>query len=70
MRDQRHTWAVRAARSGWPIEGVARQLGHKDGTLALRVYGRFSPTNEERDRWEAMATARDESIQREREGKG
>ena len=42
MREQRHKWAVCAARSGWPIDGVARQLGHKDRTLALRVYGQFS----------------------------
>lgn len=69
MRDQRHTWAVRAVRSGWPIEGVSRQLGHVNGVLALSVYGRFQPTNEERDRWEAMATARDEADAKEREGK-
>lgn len=67
MRDQRHTWAVRAARSGWPIEGVARQLGHINGVLALTTYGRFQPTNEERDRWEAMATARDEAQEKERQ---
>jgi integrase len=69
MRDQRHTWAVRAVRSGWPIEGVSRQLGHVNGVLALSVYGRFQPTNEERDRWEAMATARDDAQAKEREGK-
>jgi integrase len=59
MRDARHTWAVRAVRSGWPIEGVARQLGHVDGTLALKVYGRFVPQQAERDRWERMAAERD-----------
>jgi integrase len=59
MRDARHTWAVRAARSGWPIEGVARQLGHVDGTLALKVYCRFVPQRVERDRWERMAAERD-----------
>ena len=62
MRDHRHTWAVRAVRSGWPIEAVGRQLGHKDGVLALRVYGRFQPTQVERDRWERMATERDRKL--------
>lgn len=61
MRDHRHTWAVRAARSGMPPAAIAEQLGHSDGgVLALKVYGKFSPKKEERDRWELMATARDE----------
>lgn len=60
MRDHRHTWAVRAVRSGWPIEAVARQLGHVNGVLALKVYGRFQPTQQEREKWERMATERDE----------
>jgi len=59
MRDARHTWAVRAVRSGWPIEAVARQLGHVNGILALKVYGRFIPQSQERDRWEGMSTKRD-----------
>lgn len=58
-RDHRHTWAVRAVRSGWPIDAVARQMGHIDGTLVMKVYGRFLPQQGDRDRWEAMATARD-----------
>jgi integrase len=63
MRDHRHTWAVRAVRSGWPIPGIAEQLGHGDGgVLALRVYGRFRPKAEERQKWEAMATARDQEL--------
>jgi integrase len=66
MRDHRHTWAVRAVRSGWPIEAVARQLGHVNGVLALKCYGRFVPTSEERDKWEKMATARDEQMGKER----
>jgi site-specific recombinase XerD len=77
MRDHRHTWAVRAVRSGWPITAVAEQLGHGDGgVLALRVYGRFQPKADERKKWEAMATARDASLaeeakadQRAREGR-
>lgn len=59
LRDQRHTWAVRAVRSGWPIELVSRQLGHANAVLALTVYGKFSPTQEERNRWEQLAAARD-----------
>jgi site-specific recombinase XerD len=74
MRDHRHTWAVRAVRSGWPIGAVAEQLGHSDGgVLALRVYGRFAPKKEERARWEQLATARDQELaklakQQSREG--
>lgn len=64
MRDARHTWAVRAVRSGWPIEAVARQLGHINGVLALKVYGRFQPTQAERDTWERMATKRDQAIEK------
>lgn len=65
MRDHRHTWAVRAVRSGWPIEAVSRQLGHANGVLALRVYGRFQPSQQEREKWEAMATERDQQIAKE-----
>jgi len=59
LRDQRHSYAVRAARAGTPIELIARQLGHVDATLALKVYGRFLPSEQERDRWERIAAAHD-----------
>lgn len=59
MRDARHTWAVRAIRAGMPVELVARQMGHVDGTLVLKVYGRFVPKQAERQRWEEVAAARD-----------
>lgn len=59
LHDARHHWAVRQIRAGTPIEIVARQLGHVDGTLALRVYGRFIPRTDERQRWEAEATRTD-----------
>lgn len=62
MRDHRHTWAVRAVRSGWPVEAVARQLGHANGALVLKVYGRFVPTHEEVDRWERLAATRDAEL--------
>jgi integrase len=67
LRDHRHTWAVRAVRSGMPIGAVAKQLGHSDkGVLALRVYGQFQPEKEERARWEALASARDQQLAAER----
>jgi integrase len=59
MRDQRHTYAVRAIRAGTPAELVARQLGHVNAVLAHRVYGRFAPRQQERDRWERVAAAMD-----------
>jgi len=73
MRDARHTWAVRAIKAGMPVELVARQMGHVDGTLILKVYGRFVPKHEERQRWEEVAAERDreaiEVAKRQREGK-
>ena len=59
MRDQRHTFAVRAIRAGTPAELVARQLGHANAVLVHKVYGRFSPSQEERAKWELIATAQD-----------
>src|SRR5687768_12724017 len=56
LRDHRHTWAVRAVRAGWPLELVARQLRHADGTLAVRVYARHVPKRREFDHWEQVAT--------------
>jgi integrase len=70
MRDHRHTWAVRAVRSGWPIEAVARQLGHVNGILALKVYARFVPRQDEINKWELMATARDAIIAQEAKARG
>jgi integrase len=59
LRDQRHSYAVRAARSGTPAEFIARQLGHADAVLVLKVYGRFMPSQQERDRWEKIADIQD-----------
>jgi integrase len=59
MRDHRHTYAVRAIRAGTPADLVARQLGHVNAVLVLSVYGRFQPTQSERDKWERAATAMD-----------
>jgi hypothetical protein len=59
LHDARHHWAVRMARAGAPFELIARQLGHKDVAMVAKVYGRFKPDAEERDRWEKIAAARD-----------
>jgi integrase len=57
QRDARHSYAVRAIRSGVPAEVVARQLGHANAVLVLKVYGRFAPNQRERDKWEGVAAA-------------
>lgn len=62
MRDARHTWAVRMARAGVPIEQISKQLGHKDAVMALKVYAVYAPSQAERDHWEKIATARDAAI--------
>jgi integrase len=61
LRDSRHSWAVRAARAGTPAEIIGRQLGHVDATMVLRVYGRFMPSQHDRERWEQIATLQDEA---------
>jgi len=60
LHDARHHWAVRMARAGAPFELIARQLGHRDVAMVAKVYGRFKPDTEERDRWERIAAARDQ----------
>jgi integrase len=40
MKDHRHTWAVQAIKDGINVRAVAQQLGHRDATMVLRVYGR------------------------------
>ena len=59
LHDSRHHWAVRMVRAGMPLELVARQLGHHDVVMVAKVYGRFTPNHEERDRWEQAAAALD-----------
>ena len=46
-------------RAGAPFELIARQLGHRDVAMVAKVYGRFKPDTEERDRWERIAAGRD-----------
>jgi hypothetical protein len=60
MRDQRHSYAVRAARAGTPAELIARQLGHANAVLVLKVYGRFMPSQQDRDKWEKLADLQDQ----------
>jgi hypothetical protein len=57
----RHFYAVRAVRAGTSYELVARQLGHADVQMVARVYGRYAPRSDERDRWERIAAQLDES---------
>jgi hypothetical protein len=40
-------------------ELVARQLGHADVAMVAKVYGRFAPRSDERDRWERIAAEQD-----------
>ena len=55
------------ARAGAPFDLIARQLGHRDVAMVAKVYGRFKPDTEERDRWERIASDRDAE---KRGGKG
>jgi integrase len=59
VHDERHSYAVRAARAGTPPELIARQLGHANAILVLKVYGRFMPSQQERDKWERIAAQQD-----------
>jgi hypothetical protein len=45
--------------AGTPYELVARQLGHADVQMVARVYGRYTPRSDERDRWERLAAKLD-----------
>jgi integrase len=59
IHDQRHSYAVRATRAGTLAEVIARQLGHANAVLMLKIYGRFMPSQQERDKWERIAAAQD-----------
>jgi integrase len=58
-RDARHSFAVRAIKAGTPPVQVSKQLGHKDATMVVKVYGNYEPTQAERDHWEQIAAAKD-----------
>jgi hypothetical protein len=36
------------------VDFIAPQLGHNDMAMVAKVYGRFKPDGEERDRWEKI----------------
>jgi integrase len=59
LHDARHHWAVRQARAGTPAELIARQLGHSNPTMVLKVYGKFFPQSSDRERWERLASKQD-----------
>lgn len=59
LKDSRHTYAVRAIRAGAPFEVVAKQLGHANTTMAVKVYARFRPTEKEMTEWERIAAIQD-----------
>lgn len=43
FHDLRHTYAVNALKSGLKAQTVAHQLGHKDATMVVKVYGKYVP---------------------------
>jgi len=59
LKDSRHTYAVRAIRAGASFEVVARQLGHANTAMAVKVYARFQPTEQEMTGWEKIAAMQD-----------
>ncbi len=59
MHDHRHSYAVRALRAGTPAELVARQLGHANPAMVMKVYGRFVPNIQDVARWETAAAKQD-----------
>jgi hypothetical protein len=46
-------------RAAMPLELVACQLGHVDVVMVAKVYGRWVPTHQERDRWEGLSATHD-----------
>ena len=71
LRDARHTWAVRAIRSGASLEVIRRQLGHVNTHMANLVYAPFQPERRGNDNVAQTArpnaTARTGRIEMEKE---
>jgi site-specific recombinase XerD len=44
MHDVRHSYAVRGMRDGIEPQVIANNLGHRDASLVLRIYGKYRPT--------------------------
>lgn len=57
MHDSRHSYAVRHMRLGDNPTLIARNLGHKDASMVLHVYGKWSPTREELSGLKSEATS-------------
>jgi len=47
MHDARHSIAVRWMKQGIPLEIIRANLGHRDGSLVLKLYGRYQPKAED-----------------------
>jgi len=57
LHDWRHTFAVRERRKGTPMQIIKHQLGHAPGsTVVERVYGAFSPLQDDYERLQAQST--------------
>jgi integrase len=48
-----------AIKAGASLEHVARQLGHADTQMVVKVYGRYRPSETERLEWERIAELQD-----------
>jgi integrase len=44
MHDARHSFAVRWMKQGVDPQLIANNLGHRDATMVLRIYGKYRPT--------------------------
>ncbi len=44
LHDSRHSFAVRWMKAGIDPQLIANNLGHKDASLVMRVYGKYRPT--------------------------
>jgi integrase len=44
MHDARHSFAVRYMKAGVEPQHIADNLGHRDATMVLQIYGRFRVT--------------------------
>jgi integrase len=50
LHDARHSFAVRWMKRGVDPQLIANNLGHKDATLVLRIYGKYRPTLQDLER--------------------
>lgn len=47
VHDARHSYAVRHVKAGDQYEVIAHQLGHKDASQVIKVYGKYRPSDAE-----------------------